>query len=98
MPKHKSNSGIHKRRLNIHQLKERLGVHSQTIWRWYSKGGITPPLPPPHYLGQARLWWEHEIEQWEAQAMRQREVKKASGERKRLQELAAMGRAAQVSR
>ena len=63
-----------RRRLNIAGVEERTGVHRQTIWRWYKAG----PFPPPHYLGQARLWFEDEIESWEEARMKERASEKAS--------------------
>jgi len=54
-----------KRRLNISMLEERTCWHRMTIWRKYKAG----KFPPPHFLGQNRVWWEHEIEQWEEQTM-----------------------------
>ena len=51
----------HRVRLNAGQLEQRLAVSKQTIWRWYSSGDF----PKPHYLGQNRLWWLDEVEDWE---------------------------------
>ena len=56
------------RRFKIAELEARLGVSRQTVWRWYSNGDF----PKPHYLGQHRLWFEHEIEQWEQEQMSSR--------------------------
>jgi len=56
------------RRFKIAELEVRLGCSRQTIWRWYTAGR----LPAPHYLGQHRLWFEHEIEQWEQKQMSSR--------------------------
>jgi predicted DNA-binding transcriptional regulator AlpA len=53
------------RRFKIAELEARLGVSRQTVWRWYSNGDF----PKPHYLGAHRLWFAHEIEQWEEQVM-----------------------------
>ena len=53
----------HKIRVNVRQLEDRLAVSKQTVWRWYSKGDF----PKPHYLGQNRVWWLHEVEAWERQ-------------------------------
>jgi len=57
-----------RRRHNISELEKRLGCSRQTIWRWYTTGNF----PKPHYLGQCRVWWEHEIEQWEQEQMSSR--------------------------
>lgn len=54
-------SELKRRRLNIRMVEERLCWHRQTIWRKYKAG----KFPAPHFLGQNRVWWEHEIEQWE---------------------------------
>jgi predicted DNA-binding transcriptional regulator AlpA len=53
------------RRLTVAQLEQRLACTKQTIWRWYTRGDF----PRPHYLGQNRVWFESEIEQWERQKM-----------------------------
>ena len=53
------------RRFKIAELEARLGVSRQTVWRWYSNGDF----PKPHYLGQHRLWFEHDVEQWEETQM-----------------------------
>ena len=58
-------TGLKKRRLNIRMVEERLCWHRQTIWRKYKAG----KFPLPHFLGQNRVWWEHEIEQWEEEQM-----------------------------
>ena len=56
---------LERRRLNITALEKRLGCSRQTIWRRYTTGDF----PKPHYLGAHRLWFAHEIEQWEEQVM-----------------------------
>jgi len=62
-------------RLRIRDLETRLGCHRQTIWRWYTSGDF----PKPHYLGQHRMWFEHDVEQWEQTQMAARaSLKKVS--------------------
>ncbi|MCP4935214.1 MAG: AlpA family phage regulatory protein [bacterium] len=63
-----NNHGPKRRRLNINGVEERIGVHRQTIWHWYKAGSF----PPPHYLGQSRLWFEDEIEAWEKAQIKKR--------------------------
>jgi predicted DNA-binding transcriptional regulator AlpA len=48
-------------RLDIVALTKRLRVHKSTVSRWYKAGSF----PPPHYLGDRRRWWLHEVEAWE---------------------------------
>ena len=62
------------RRLKIAELEQRLGVHKQTIWRWYSFGDF----PKPHYLGQDRMWFEGEVVEWEARKMAERAAEKGA--------------------
>ena len=54
-------TGTTHNRLNIRMLEKRLCCHRQTIWRWYTSG----QFPKPHYLGQNRLWFEIEVQEWE---------------------------------
>jgi predicted DNA-binding transcriptional regulator AlpA len=63
-----------RRRLKIAGVEERTGVHRQTIWRWYKVG----LFPTPHYLGSERMWFEDEIETWEAERMAQRAAEKGA--------------------
>jgi predicted DNA-binding transcriptional regulator AlpA len=49
-------------RLGISELEARLGVNRKTIASWYK----AVLFPVPHYLGEMRRWWVHEIEAWEA--------------------------------
>jgi predicted DNA-binding transcriptional regulator AlpA len=53
------------RRIGIAALEQRLSVERSTIWRWYRAGAF----PPPHYIGNRRAWWLHDIEAWEVQQM-----------------------------
>ena len=70
-------SELKRRRLNIRMVEERLCWHRQTIWRKYKAG----KFPAPHFLGKNRVWWEHEIEQWEEKQMSSRALlKKVSRE------------------
>lgn len=63
------------RRLGIAELERRLGLHRTTIWRKCRAGD----MPAPHYLGDARRWWLHEIEAWEAaQAARPPEARRGA--------------------
>ena len=57
----KNSTQSHRVRVNIRQLEDRLAVSRQTLWRWYTAG----TFPKPHYLGQNRLWWLDEVEDWE---------------------------------
>ena len=54
-----------RRRLKIGAVVERLGVHKMTVGRWVKVKGF----PAPHYIGAERLWFEDEIEEWEARHM-----------------------------
>ena len=63
-----------RRRLKIAELEQRLGVHRQTIWRWYTFGDF----PKPHYLGQAREWFDDEISEWEEETMAERAAEKGA--------------------
>ena len=56
------------RRLTIAQLADRFACSSMTVYRWYTFGD----LPRPHYLGQNRVWFEHDVEQWEQKQMSSR--------------------------
>jgi predicted DNA-binding transcriptional regulator AlpA len=53
------------RRVGIAELEQRLGRDRVTIWRWYRAG----KFPAPHYLGERRCWFAHELEAWEAAEM-----------------------------
>jgi predicted DNA-binding transcriptional regulator AlpA len=63
-----------RRRIKIAELERRLGVHKQTIWRWYSFGDF----PKPHYLSQDRMWFESEVSEWEARKMAERTAEKGA--------------------
>lgn len=52
-------------RLGIAEIEERLGKCRVTIWRWCRAGRF----PLPHYIGERRCWWLHEIEAWEREEM-----------------------------
>ena len=62
---HHISSAPCRRRVNIAALEKRLGCSRMTIWRWYTRG----KFPKPHYLGQNRLWFEAEVENWEINQM-----------------------------
>ena len=70
------------RRLGIAELETRLGVHRATIGRWYRAGA----LPRPHFIGNRRAWWLHEVAAWEesrvarSMAERQNNLKRANGD------------------
>jgi prophage regulatory protein len=53
------------RRLGIAEVEKRTGRQRTTIWRWCRDGRF----PAPHYLGERRAWWLHEIEAWEREQM-----------------------------
>lgn len=55
------------RRIGIAELMRRLGRDSSTIWRWYMAN--PPRFPRPHYIGERRAWWLHEVEAWEREQM-----------------------------
>ena len=59
-------------RLDINALEARLACHRQTIWRWYT----TRDFPRPHYLGQNRLWFTAEVEDWLQEEMLSRTSQK----------------------
>jgi predicted DNA-binding transcriptional regulator AlpA len=66
---------LERRRLNIAALEKLLGCSRQTIWRWYTTGDF----PRPHYLGQNRLWFIDEVEDWlEEQMLSRTSQKKVS--------------------
>ncbi len=50
-------------RVDMRQLKARLGFDSSTIARWYKAG----TFPAPHYIAGCGRWWLHEVLAWEAQ-------------------------------
>ncbi len=52
-------------RLGIAEIEARLGRDKATIWRWYTAG----KFPAPHYIGERRAWFLHEIEAWEREQM-----------------------------
>ena len=74
MSKHQQRTGT-KKRLTVAQLEERLAVSRQSIWRWYRFGDF----PRPHYLGQNRVWFESEVEDWERERMATRSTPPAVG-------------------
>lgn len=49
------------RRIGIRELETRLGVNRATVYRWYRAG----VFPKPHYIGDRRVWWLHEVMAWE---------------------------------
>jgi excisionase family DNA binding protein len=62
-------------RIGIGELARRLGFSRATIGRWTKLG----KLPAPHFLGEQRRWFVHEIEAWEtAEARPDRPRKRAS--------------------
>lgn len=48
-------------RVGITDLVRRFGLAKTTITRWSKTGRF----PAPHYLGELRRWYVHEIEAWE---------------------------------
>lgn len=52
-------------RIGIAALKLRLGRDGSTIFRWYKAGAF----PAPHYIGERRAWFVHEVEAWEREQM-----------------------------
>lgn len=62
------NTMTKRRRIQARDLLNRLGnVDPSTLRRWYTPGapGFCD-LPRPHFLGARRVWWQDEIEAWEA--------------------------------
>jgi predicted DNA-binding transcriptional regulator AlpA len=55
------------RRIGIAELERRLGRDKTTIWRWYMAS--PPRFPAPHFIGERRAWWLHEVEAWEREQM-----------------------------
>jgi predicted DNA-binding transcriptional regulator AlpA len=49
------------RRIGIAELETRLGVNRATVYRWYRAGSF----PKPHFIGNRRAWWLHEVAAWE---------------------------------
>lgn len=52
-------------RLGVKDLETRLHKDRSTIWRWYQRGRF----PKPHYIGDERCWFLHEVEAWEREEM-----------------------------
>jgi predicted DNA-binding transcriptional regulator AlpA len=67
------------RRIGIAELEARLCLHRNTIAEWYKSGR----LPKPHYIGELRRWWLHEIEAWEAEHTSPSRSRKRQGRRAR---------------
>lgn len=53
------------RRLGIAAVERRTGWHRTTIWRKQKAGDF----PACHYIGERRMWWQHDLEAWEAAQM-----------------------------
>ncbi len=49
-------------RVAVAWVLARLGVCRMTLDRWIKAG----KFPAPHYLGEQRRWWLHEVQAWEA--------------------------------
>ncbi|MEJ1370899.1 MAG: AlpA family phage regulatory protein [Candidatus Sedimenticola sp. (ex Thyasira tokunagai)] len=47
-------------RVQIKDVERLVGVHRQTIWRWYSTGSF----PKPHHIGRNRFWILAEVKHW----------------------------------
>jgi len=52
-------------RLGISEIEARTGRDKTTIWRWYR----AQKFPSPHFIGERRMWFLHEVEAWEREQM-----------------------------
>lgn len=72
----KNTASASPRRIGIAELRQRLGRDGTTIWRWCRAG----KFPVPHYIGERRAWWLHEVEAWEREQMaRPAEARRGAG-------------------
>jgi predicted DNA-binding transcriptional regulator AlpA len=54
-------------RLGTAEVARRVGRSACTLWRWYT--AEPPRFPRPHFIGDRRAWFEHEVSAWEAEQM-----------------------------